>query len=103
MTGTPIATATSTARQVENFVLSVHVPGSPGQSGVMIDDPTDYPPMALISKGFQNFGKEIPTFIDSGASDTMFVSRVLCIIFVKFFLPIIPTFRFRSRRYFISY
>ena len=28
---------------------------------------------------------------------------MLCIIFVKFFLPIIPTFRFRSWRYFISY
>ena len=28
---------------------------------------------------------------------------VLYIIFFKFFLPIIPTFRFRSRRYFISY
>ena len=31
------------------------------------------------------------------------VKQVLCILFVKFFLPIIPTFRFRSRRYFISY
>jgi hypothetical protein len=31
--------------------------------------------MGLISKGFQKFGKEIPTFMDSGASDTMFVSR----------------------------
>ena len=28
---------------------------------------------------------------------------VLYTIFVKFFLPIIPTFRFRSRHYFISY
>ena len=28
---------------------------------------------------------------------------MLCIIFIKFFLPTIPTFRFRSRRYFISY
>ena len=33
--------------------------------------------MGLISKGFQNFGKEIPTFMDSGASDTMFVSRAM--------------------------
>ena len=32
--------------------------------------------MALISKGFQSFQKgKIPTFIDSGASDTVFVSR----------------------------
>jgi hypothetical protein len=32
--------------------------------------------MALISKGFESFGKgNVPTFIDSGASDTMFVSR----------------------------
>ena len=28
---------------------------------------------------------------------------MLYIIFIKFFLPIIPTFRFRSRPYFISY
>jgi hypothetical protein len=33
-------------------------------------------PKALITKGFQSFGMgKIPTFIDSGASDTMFVSR----------------------------
>jgi hypothetical protein len=32
--------------------------------------------MAFISKGFQSFGKDmVPTFMDSGASDTMFVSR----------------------------
>jgi len=32
--------------------------------------------MALISKSFQDFGQgKIPTFIDSGASDTMFVSK----------------------------
>jgi hypothetical protein len=32
--------------------------------------------MALISKGFQSFQKgKIPTFMDSGASDTMFVSK----------------------------
>ena len=32
--------------------------------------------MALISQGFQNFQKgKIPTFMDSGASDTMFVSK----------------------------
>ena len=32
--------------------------------------------MALISKGFQDFGKgKVPTFMDSGASDTMFILR----------------------------
>ena len=31
------------------------------------------------------------------------LSSLLYIIFVKFFLPIIPTFRFRSQRYFTSY
>ena len=32
--------------------------------------------MALVSKSFQSFSKgKVPTFIDSGASDTMFVSR----------------------------
>ena len=42
----------------------------------MIDTPITYPPMALISKGFESFGKgRIPTFMDSGASDTMFISR----------------------------
>lgn len=71
---TPTTAAISTTTQTNNFVLTVRVP-DPGQSGVLIDDPTDYPPMAFISKGFQNFGKEIPTFMDSGASDTMFVSR----------------------------
>jgi hypothetical protein len=44
---------------------------------VLIDDQANYPPMAFISKRFQNFGKEIPTFLDSGASDTMFVSRTM--------------------------
>lgn len=32
--------------------------------------------MVLISQGFQTFQKgKIPTFMDSGASDTMFISR----------------------------
>jgi hypothetical protein len=32
--------------------------------------------MVLISKGFQVFGKgKVPTFLDSGASDTMFVLK----------------------------
>ena len=44
---------------------------------MLIDDQVNYPPMAFISKRFQNFGKEIPAFLDSGASDTMFVSRTM--------------------------
>ena len=48
----------------------------PGQSGIVIKIPNDNPPKAFISKGFQKFKNgKIPTFIDSGASDTMFVSR----------------------------
>ncbi len=32
--------------------------------------------MALVSRGFQDFnGGKVPTFIDSGASNTMFVSK----------------------------
>ena len=48
--------------------------------------------------------KELGTLpLYSAAIDVELYSKsVLCIIFVKFFLPIIPTFRFRSRRYFIS-
>jgi hypothetical protein len=71
---TPTTAAISTTTQTNNFVLSVLVP-DPGKSGVLIDNQINYPPMAFVSKGFQNFGKEIPTFMDSGASDTMFVSR----------------------------
>ena len=42
----------------------------------MIEVIPDCPHIALISKGFQKFGEgKIPTFLDSGASDTMFVSR----------------------------
>ena len=48
----------------------------PGQSGIVIKIPNDNPSKAFISKGFQKFkNKNVPTFIDSGASDTMFVSR----------------------------
>src|SRR6202522_4065472 len=75
MSSTPTTVAIPNTRQTNNFVLSVRVPDTPGQSGVLIDAPMNYPPMGLISKGFQKFGKDIPTFMDSGASDTMFVSR----------------------------
>jgi transposase InsO family protein len=67
---------TSTPSQAQSFVLSALIPDTPGQSGVVIDTPISDPPMALISKGFESFGMgKVPTFIDSGASDTMFVSR----------------------------
>jgi transposase InsO family protein len=64
----------------EHFVLSVRVDTNPGSSGVLIDDHNpniDENPMALMSKGFgSSFGnRKTPTFMDSGASDTMFVSK----------------------------
>jgi Reverse transcriptase (RNA-dependent DNA polymerase)/Pol polyprotein, beta-barrel domain/GAG-pre-integrase domain/gag-polypeptide of LTR copia-type len=65
-------TSGSNTGQPEHFVLSAIIPNTPGQSGILIDDQ----PRALVSQGFQNFQKgKIPTFMDSGASDTMFVSR----------------------------
>ena len=69
--------ANTTSGQTEHFALSAHIPGTPEQSGILINDvPDDFPHMALISKGFQSFEKgKVPTFMDSGASDTMFVSR----------------------------
>jgi hypothetical protein len=56
------------------------VPDTPGISGVILDaddiPDADIPIVALISKGFRTFeGGNIPTFLDSGASDTMFVAR----------------------------
>ena len=50
----------------------------PGCSGIIIDDDEfeRTTTTALVSKGFQTFNRAgIPTFIDLGASDTMFVSR----------------------------
>lgn len=74
-TPTPAPNA-STPMQTDHFVLSARDPATPGQSGVLIDDEMQFPTMALISKGFQGFQKgKIPTFLDSGVSDTMFVSR----------------------------
>ena len=70
---TVTTTPSQTSNQTQHFVLSARVTDNPGQSGVLIDGVI---PAALISKGFQNFGqRKIPTFMDSGASDTMFVSR----------------------------
>jgi transposase InsO family protein len=69
-------TPTPASGQTGSFVLSACIPGTPGQSGVLFDAPFISPPAALISKGFQDFGKgKIPTFMDSGASDTMFVAK----------------------------
>ena len=72
-----VATATNTPGQTQHFVLSALVPDNPGQSGVIINDVSPHSiHTALISKGYQSFGRGgVPTFMDSGASDTMFVSR----------------------------
>ena len=74
---TPNTTSTAATAQTGHFVLSARIPETPGQTGVIIDDsPVTPNPTALISKGFQKFGNgEISTFLDSGASDMMFVSR----------------------------
>lgn len=58
-----------------HFVLSVTVDAEPGTSGAIIE-PEKEIATALISRGFSSFkpGKT-PTFMDSGASDTMFVSK----------------------------
>ena len=74
--------AISALSQTEHFVLSAQVSGIPGRSRVLINSEpikiTDFPPTAtaLISQGFQGFqdGK-VPTFMDSGASNMIFVSK----------------------------
>ena len=65
----------------EHFILSAWTGDVTfGESGVIIDDPDqdddEDRPTAFISNDFKAFaGGKVPTFIDSGASDTMFVSR----------------------------
>jgi len=64
----------------EHFVLSAWTGVTFGESGVIIDgldqDDDEDRPTAFISNNFKAFaGGKVPTFIDSGASDTMFVSR----------------------------
>ena len=77
---------TITPGQTDHFVLSAQTPITPGRLRILtdglvpekalIDDLIDHPHTALISRGFQSFRKgKVPTFMDSGASDTMFVSR----------------------------
>ena len=74
-------TSTSKTESVDRFVLSAWTLDTPGASGVIIykneNPPTkDSSPVAYISNSFKSFGSgKIPTFIDSGASDTMLVSR----------------------------
>lgn len=47
-----------------------------GISGVVIGSEGEETPAALVSQGFSAFRQgKTPTFMDSGASDTMFVSR----------------------------
>ena len=70
------ANAANTLPTTEHFVLLAHISNTPGQSGVLIDIPIHQSSVALISQGFQMFQKgKVPTFMDSRASDTMFVSR----------------------------
>ena len=67
--------ASSNLGNVEHFVLSAIVPDTQMNLGVIVEDETEVT-KALVSKSFQTFSDgKVPTFIDSGASDTMFVSR----------------------------
>jgi hypothetical protein len=70
---TPAANTTSTPDKVEHFALSARIPNTPGQSGILIDGivPNIYLHKALLGKGF----RKVPTLMDSGPSNTMFVSR----------------------------
>ena len=66
--------ASSNQDVIEHFLLTAWVPDTPGNSGVIIGE--DETTVALVSKSFLSFGGgDVPTFVDSGASDTMFVSR----------------------------
>jgi len=73
--------AISTHGETEHFVLSAGIPEAGGVSGVILDDDLtpnteELPTVALISKSFQSFRNgKIPTFLDSGASDTMYVAK----------------------------
>ena len=66
---------TLTPAKTEHFVLSAW-DSATGQSGILINDEMVPYTIALISKGFQGFQEgKVLTFLDSGASDTMFVLR----------------------------
>jgi hypothetical protein len=78
---------TSTSVKANHFVLSSRLLDNPGRSGVLIDAHADHPPMAFISNSFQSFQKgKIPTFLDSGVSETMFISQAT---FTQY-QPIVP-------------
>ena len=72
--------ASSNQSDVEHFVLFANAFDTEGNSGIVLDgdepgEHEDYS-LALVSRSFESLGKgKIPTFMDSGASDTMFVSR----------------------------
>src|SRR6266545_7042362 len=69
----------SNQNNIEHFVLSAVVPDTLGNSGVIVDndDVNAEATKACVSKNFQTFNAgKVPTFIDSGASDTMFVSKI---------------------------
>jgi len=75
---------TPSSNPTEHFVLSAHVvlqdQDKPSESGIMFDDKTvvdiDTSPKVFVSQALKSFSPNmIPTFMDSGASDTMFVSR----------------------------
>ena len=78
---TPATTTTNSSDQNNHFVLLAQILSNsgqsvPGQSSILIDNPIKYTHIALICKGFQSFGKGgMLTFLDSGASDTMFVLK----------------------------
>ncbi len=70
--------ASSKSDSIEHFVLSARVTRVAQGSGVVVDDDNivEFPAIAMVSNNFEGFsGGKVPTFIDSGASDTMFVSR----------------------------
>jgi transposase InsO family protein len=83
------STDKSTNPTCEHFALSASIRNTPGQSGVLFDDdddpiivppngdnPIHVPSRSLISRAFMSFKQDsVPTFMDSGASDTMFVSK----------------------------
>ena len=69
-------TCASTSAHNDHIVLAARDLITQGRSGVLISDDDGSSPTALITKGFQSFQKgKIPTFLDSGASDMMFVSK----------------------------
>ncbi len=62
---------------IKHFILSARVPDVLENLGIIVDNDLDVTTtIALVSKSFQGFNDgNIPTFIDSGASDTMFILR----------------------------